>query len=652
MRTLTWLSSVAFTLAAGCTDSGASSSRAPQEPSGEGGGAGSTSGESVTSGDSTSGTTSGGQGGDGGQGGAPAQPLGPGQHSLYLTAADGTRIAVTAWLPDAVETEQVATVVRFTRYWRATDYVDEDAAEIDVYEQLRRAYLEQGFAYVAVDARGTGASFGANEGPWSSREQADARVVLDWLANEPWSAGRAFTIGTSYDGNAAVLAAALEHPVLAGVVARFYDYDPFGGLAFPGGLYTSGFVDAWSDYTSALDRHDLCGVAAFLGTTCEAYQDEVRGPLAVIPEDLAVVAAARGGNLDLAAAMTNVFHRDDPLGTGESLDAVAPYRHHEAISRSGVPMLVTASWLDSGTAAGALDGFATFSNPQTVIIGAFTHGGMGDNDPLDAPLPTADPAIESQYIEAITFMMRTAAGAPPTERVIRYVTLGERTWRTTTTWPPASTVTWSMPFGSEGTLRAPDDGAGPPGTEQHGVDLEATSGPKNRWLTPLDNSASDYGDRAAQDDALLTYTAPALEGDVRVTGTPVVRLRLAVDQPDAAVIVYLEDVDPDGVSRYVTEGNLRLAHRAGGPSGPGNERVTGRSYRAEHASPMTPGEATEVVIPLQPTSALFRAGHRVRVAIAGADAGTFRGVTPEGTHFTVHHGTGGSVLELPVDEAE
>jgi len=147
------------------------------------------------------------------------------------------------------------------------------------------------------------------------------------------------------------------------------------------------------------------------------------------------------------------------------------------------------------------------------------------------------------------------------------------------------------------------------------------------------------------------YTTPPLLADTRVTGTAVLRLRLAVSAPDAAVVVYLEDVDAKGVSRYVTEGELRLSSRALGAAGPGRERVTGRSYLRADAAPMPTDTEADIVIPLQPTSALFRAGHRIRLAIAGADSGTFTAVTPRGASFVVRRGEGGSWLELPVDDA-
>ncbi len=48
-----------------------------------------------------------------------------------------------------------------------------------------------------------------------------------------------------------------------------------------------------------------------------------------------------------------------------------------------------------------------------------------------------------------------------------------------------------------------------------------------------------------------------------------------------------------------------------------------RSELRADAAPLVPGEAAEITLGLWATSVLVRKGHRIRVAIAGADADTF-----------------------------
>jgi predicted acyl esterase len=67
--------------------------------------------------------------------------------------------------------------------------------------------------------------------------------------------------------------------------------------------------------------------------------------------------------------------------------------------------------------------------------------------------------------------------------------------------------------------------------------------------------------RNAADSLMLTYTTDPLPEDVQITGTPFVTLKLSSTHPEGAVLVYLEDVGPNGRSRYITEGGLLLEHR-------------------------------------------------------------------------------------------
>ena len=53
-----------------------------------------------------------------------------------------------------------------------------------------------------------------------------------------------------------------------------------------------------------------------------------------------------------------------------------------------------------------------------------------------------------------------------------------------------------------------------------------------------------------------------------------------------------------------------------------------RTYLRADAKSLTPGTVVEVAIDLLPTSFVFRAGHAIRVAISGADAGNFDAPMP------------------------
>jgi predicted acyl esterase len=523
-----------------------------------------------------------------------------------------------------------------------------EVREQDRDEQLNRALAAAGFAVVAVDARGTGASFGVSRAPWSAEEIEDDRDVLDWVVAQPWSDGSAVAFGISYDANAAMRLSALGHPALKAVAPLFPDFDPYAGIAFPGGVFNRGFVTSWNALNQALDRNDACQLAQLRGLPCEMWKAAVAGPRPVEDPLLPLAIAEHGANLDLLAALGVATCSDDPLGPGlPSLEDVAPHRAAAGINQANTPWMVRVGWHDADTVAGALAAYRTLSNPMVLIVGATNHAGLFRADPFLPPGAPAEPPFEEQLGETIQFLGE-ALGGKPVERAIRYQTLGEGTWRSARSWPPEGVSERTLYLGTEGTLVE-----SPPGeqlTEQLQVDPQTSTGTKNRWLTPLDAGAVAYEDRAEQDKKMAVYTTPPLEKDLRVTGDPSIVLHLT-PSGDGAVFVYLEDVAPDGKVTYITEGLLALEHRNSGTA-PYQGAPFARSFHRAGRAQVQPGEPLELRIPLSPVSALFRAGHRIRVAIAGADADTF-GPASAGLSYAIHRGTPApSRLMLPVAPPE
>ena len=142
--------------------------------------------------------------------------------------------------------------------------------------------------------------------------------------------------------------------------------------------------------------------------------------------------------------------------------------------------------------------------------------------------------------------------------------------------------------------------------------------------------------------------------DVEITGHPIVTLYVDSGTPDGAFIVYLEDVAPDGRVTYVTEGQLRGVMRAVTEDPPLYRKYgPHRSELREDAVPLVPGEIAEISFDLWATSVLVREGHRIRIAVAGADADTFLRYPRDGRipEWTVHRSvTHSSRIDLPMRE--
>ena len=148
---------------------------------------------------------------------------------------------------------------------------------------------------------------------------------------------------------------------------------------------------------------------------------------------------------------------------------------------------------------------------------------------------------------------------------------------------------------------------------------------------------------------MLTYTTEPLAEPLQITGTPVISLNLSSTHSEGEIFVYLEDVDPSGKSRYITEGGLLLEHRKLSKNDMFNE-IPYHSFRESDASPMPIDKIEEVSFKLHPTSILIKKGHSIRIAISGADKDTFDKVPTEGipTLNIYRNKTNKSFLELPI----
>jgi putative CocE/NonD family hydrolase len=196
---------------------------------------------------------------------------------------------------------------------------------------------------------------------------------------------------------------------------------------------------------------------------------------------------------------------------------------------------------------------------------------------------------------------------------------------------------------------------GPPETEsgadEYAVDFEATTGTTNRWHTQKGGGPVAYPDRATADLRLLTYTSSPLEADTEITGHPVVTLYVSSTATDGAFFVYLEDVDEAGNTVYLVEGQLRALHRKVSSEPPPYAQFGPyHSFEKNDAMAMVPGAITELVINLLPISVLIKKGHRIRIAIAGADKDTFTRIPVEGmpTITVARNKTHASFVDLPV----
>ena len=557
----------------------------------------------------------------------------PRNEARYVTMADGVRLAIDVWLPaDLADGETLPTLMRATRYWRAMESASgrlEDENRLEEADRVNAA----GYALVFVDARGSGASFGWRAYERSVREATDYGEIVDWIVARPWSSGRVGAYGVSYEGNTAELLAINGHPAVRAVAPLFNDFDNFGHLAFPGGAFTEGTLRRWGNRVHLMDRNDLCGLREVSAAACEELKQTWLGVKRVDEDvDGSLLAAAvkeHARNVHPYHAAAAYEFRDDPWGEGGVRNAGylgSPSGHLPKIEASGVAMFIRAGWQDAATVNGTLGRYMTIGNPQQVFIGPWDHGARHDADPFNPVDTPVRPAPEAQFARMIDFFDKTLKdGATATlESSITYYTLGADRWTTTRQWPPAGFANESW-YLREGGLLSRSGPVAETGADDYRVDFTATTGRHNRWFTNNGGGGDVvYGDRRHEDGKLMTFTSEPFGDDRELTGHPLIRLYARSTHEDGLFIAYLEDVAPDGTVTYITEGQLRgIMRRVSDEPPPYRKAGPHRSELRADALPLVPGEVAALEFELWATSVLIRRGHRLRIAIAGADADTF-----------------------------
>ena len=615
--------------------------------------------------------------------------------SRYLTMRDGVRIAVDVWLPAGLAPPQrIPAIVHQTRYFRAIDWalplrwlgVPEF---LDINATTRQAMLAAGYAWIDVDVRGSGASFGSRPSPWWHDEVADGAEVVDWIIAQPWSSGLVGATGVSYGGTCAEFLLRNRHPAVRAVVPRFSLFDVYTDVAFPGGIQLAWFTAAWSSFNRALDRNTYpdafaAMVRVNLAAAAELFADRGRARAARVSSALdrddcsrwlarlvklansgvrptdgdrrgeLVRAAVRdhGDNIDVHAGALRMVFRDDAgmaeIDPDATIDIFSPHHYVDAIAGSGAAVYNYSGWLDGAYEHAAIKRHLNLAAGQSkLILGPWDHGGRHDISPF-----SADGKVrfdhDGEMLRFFDHHLKGIANGVMDEAPVRYYTIGSECWQSAASWPPPHRpLRWY--FGAGGELLSARPGEA--GARVYRVDPDLGTGKRSRWRSLVGLTVLlGYGDRAVADRRMLCYTSPPLSDDLEVTGHPIIRLWVSSDHDDGTFFVYLEDVAPEGRVTYVTEGQLRGLHRQLGQGRPPYlSAVPYRSFLRADAAPLQAGEVAELVFDLLPISYLFRRGHALRVAVAGADSDHFMSVTASVPTIRLHHGGAvASAIELPV----
>src|SRR4051795_6185803 len=268
-------------------------------------------------------------------------------------------------------------------------------------------YVEQGYARVNTDVRGSGKSGGALC-LLCLREQQDVRDVVEWIARQPWSNGHIALYGYSYSAITALLGAAKQPPHLDAVVVGHPPTDPYRDVVWHNGLYDQGFVGQW-----------------FAGQT--AAQSIGLGPQSQV--------------LDRAqqqfAIETRLIPHDGPLYQERSVLA--------KIKQIKVPVYIFTGWQDMYSRGDLRLIDALESKDNLLVIDPSTHHGTGQAGEVGAPYGSPSDGVglssEPPKDEDVAWLDRFVKGVHngiEDKPRVRYFDMGDRKWRSAPSWRAAS----------------------------------------------------------------------------------------------------------------------------------------------------------------------------------------------------------------------
>lgn len=571
--------------------------------------------------------------------------------SYYLVMRDGVRLALSFYFPDHVPPSPPAPIVLVqTRYGRAgaRHAGNNNPRSLD-------PWLSSGYVGAIVDVRGSAASFGDRACELGPDEQADMDEIIRHLAALPWSNGKVIATGVSYTANTADMATTRPAPALIGAIPRATDFD-YWEIFWPGGVPNDALFKDWAEAVHDLD-FGRCRILFEPGPFDGSANIKDIGHLfpAIQPVDddaehrlvhNALSTREVGRRHWTADVYADVSFRDDVGGNGHSFFDSGAAAHMDAVRREKKPVQYWASWLDANTGDEAINRFRSAPDvPGMVIITPNDHGGGVCADPFFPDRTEPFPPLDEQHEMRLAFAADLLSGKPPA-RLIRYYVLGSGSFRETLDWPPAGIAQIDFHLERNGRLTrdVPQDGV-----ESYEIDFTATTGRANRWYQFL---RAAYPDRSEQDAKLLVYETTPFAADMELAGWPVVTLRMSATSTDPAIFAYLEDVAPDGTITYVTEGQIRAVNRkiADIRTLPYDPGPAPHSFRRSDALAIVPREKFEIAFKLYAVAALIKRGHRLRLAIAGADADTFRRLTDAASErFEIYRGASDrSRLTLPL----
>lgn len=426
----------------------------------------------------------------------------------------------------------------------------------------------RGFQVLVQSTRGTFGS-GGQFRPFL-HESSDGLDTLAWVRGQDWCDGRVSMVGPSYVGHTQWAVAPYADPGLCSMNADITASE-FTSTFYPGGAPGLLNLATWVNQIGRQER--IGAVTGFLATP--VFSRRKRRAVTSQPLQAADVA--------LTGAPV-VFWRDFVEHAEQPREFWAPAEHDGFDAAAMPPVCMVTGWWDLFLDRQLVDFTALQRGGATarITIGPWSHGDRGSLSTI---------AHEMVHWLGVHLHGGEHDGRAP---VRVYVQHADR-WTDLPCWPPpeARPTEWYLDAG--GGL-GPDRPAGTAPPSRFVYDpADPTPTVGGPMLQPPSKQLDNRTVEARED--VRVWTGPPLESDLDLLGpvSAVVYVRTGTGIGD--VFVRLCDVGPDGASMNITDAMHRL--------------VPDREATA-------PDGTTVVRMTLSPTGYRVRAGHRLRVQVAGA----------------------------------
>lgn len=634
----------------------------------------------------------------------------------YIPLNDGNKIAVTYLLPTRAEKLGLPAILAYSPY--TTSLV---VPEMPWYKRLASKYYvgnwgpvyekmsiksintltSNGYAIVFADMRGTGSSTG-HSGPFDPKFIDDAKEILEWIADQPWSSKKIGMIGQSYQGWSQFAAASTQSPYLKCIAPEMIFFNFYEEAIRPGGIYAQEWTTEYSKGTVELNNRNLWNSSYDIPSyPSEPVIDEdgdgirydevpilIENDLNSYDQDIKYADGEDRKNspyIKLTKEHSkNLWPKDVALASNYIDDTLNFYGRKVTfadnsvdfllvnIKESKIPVLLTGGFFD-GFSRGIVNSFANLQKTNPVYLFMAPRFHLPADIPnqykvlFDYKYSYKDQLMSMQMQFFDKYLKGVDNGLDEKPPVKIYTAFDG--WEYYDSWPPPKAKSMTYNFSMNNTL-----GKEVPEDNTYTYDVDYTHSSTYNALKTNPQLMVKFNDslmiRNDHDEKCLVFETTQLEEEVMITGHPIVNLSVSSNQVNADVYVYLSDVDSNGVVYYVTEGKLRSGwHKLFD----NDESVNGlydikpelpwHSYRRENydPDPFADEAIVNLRFALKPHAWKFKKGHKIRLSIAGADNVNYQ-FNPEisqdnriesckPTTLNIHIGsTYPSFIELPVLE--